>query len=184
MDLSAYLGLTYFLSELLLTVTRRSSGTGVKQDRSTLRVLWLVILLSIAAAVSVARYWRAGALPRRDIFALGVTFFVSGLMLRWWAILELGRFFTVDVQIARDHHIVDTGPFRLVRHPSYSGVLLAFVGVGLSLANWAAVLVLLLPIFAAFLRRMNVEEEALRGALGESYVRYMQRTKRLVPGVY
>src|SRR5205085_11035296 len=104
--------------------------------------------------------------------------------LRWWAILELGRFFTVDVQIARDHHIVDTGPFRLVRHPSYSGVLLAFVGVGLSLANWAAVLVLLLPIFAAFLRRMNVEEEALRGALGESYVRYMQRTKRLVPGVY
>jgi protein-S-isoprenylcysteine O-methyltransferase Ste14 len=63
-------------------------------------------------------------------------------------------------------------------------VLLAFVGFALTLRNWGAILVVLVPIFAAFIRRMNVEEEALRGALGNRYADYMQRTKRLIPGLY
>ena len=71
-----------------------------------------------------------------------------------------------------------------MRHPSYAGVLLAFVGLGLSLRNWAALLVILLPIGAAFIRRMNVEEDALSLALGPRYTEYMRRTKRLVPFVY
>ena len=71
-----------------------------------------------------------------------------------------------------------------VRHPSYSGVLLAFVGWALTLGNWAAILVVLVPIFTAFVRRMNVEEEGLSSALGERYMAYMRRTKRLVPGIY
>ncbi len=107
-----------------------------------------------------------------------------GLGLRWWAIVTLGRFFTVDVQIAKDHHVVKRGPFRVVRHPSYTGVLMAFVGFAFSLANWAAMLVILVPIFVAFLRRMKVEEQALSDALGEEYVSYMRRTKRLVPFIY
>jgi protein-S-isoprenylcysteine O-methyltransferase Ste14 len=71
-----------------------------------------------------------------------------------------------------------------VRHPSYTGVLLAFVGFALSLRNWAALFVILLPIFAAFVYRMKVEEEALSRALGSSYTDYMRRTRRLVPFVY
>ena len=59
--------------------------------------------------------------------------FVAGLILRWWAIITLGRFFTVDVTIEKDHELVERGPFRIVRHPSYTGVLLAFVGLALSL---------------------------------------------------
>jgi protein-S-isoprenylcysteine O-methyltransferase len=110
--------------------------------------------------------------------------FAVGLVLRWWAIITLGRFFTVDVTIQKDHELVDRGPFRLVRHPSYTGVLLAFVGFALSLRNWAALVVILVPIFVAFVRRMNVEEEALSQALGSPYTEYMVRTKRLVPGIY
>ncbi len=107
-----------------------------------------------------------------------------GLVLRWWAIITLGRFFTIDVTIQKDHELVERGPFCLVRHPSYTGVLLAFVGFALSLNNWAALVVILVPIFAAFVRRMNVEEEALSQALGSRYGEYMARTKRLVPGIY
>ena len=59
----------------------------------------------------------------------GVVLFVAGLILRWWAIIILGRFFTVDVTIEKDHELVERGPFRIVRHPSYTGVLLAFVGL-------------------------------------------------------
>ncbi len=186
MRLSLILGLIYFASELLLTITRRSrSRTGEKQDRSTLLVLWIVIMISIGAGVFVAQNWRAGALPYGRMFEVaGVVLFAAGLIFRWWAIVTLGRFFTVDVTIEKDHELVERGPFRWVRHPSYTGALLAFAGVALTLRNWGAVLVVLVPIFIAFVRRMNVEEEALRGALGERYLEYMKRTKRLIPGVY
>jgi len=96
----------------------------------------------------------------------------------------LGRFFTVDVTIEKDHELVERGPFRVVRHPSYTGVLLAFVGLALTLRNWAALLVILVPIGAAFIHRMNVEEDALSRALNPHYAEYMKRTKRLVPFVY
>lgn len=148
-------------------------------------MIWLVVLISIAASLWVATHWRGAAWPHYRVVAwTGVVLFALGLLVRWWAIVTLGRFFTVDVQIARDHELVERGPFRFVRHPSYAGLLLAFVGFGLSLGNWAALLVLLMPIFVAFLRRMTVEEEALSEALGERYRAYMRRTKRLIPGVY
>ena len=180
-----YLGIAFFASEVLLTLTRRSRGSGVKQDRSTLGIIWLVILLSIAAAMYATTHWPAASVPYCALFAIiGLGLFIPGLALRWWAIIVLGRFFTVDVQIAKDHELVETGPFRVVRHPSYTGVLLAFLGFGLSLGNWAALLILIIPIFAAFVRRMHVEEQALTAALGERYASYMRRTKRLVPGIY
>jgi protein-S-isoprenylcysteine O-methyltransferase len=186
MSLSLQLGLVYLISELLLTATRRSrSRSGAKQDRSTLIGVWLVILVSVAAGIYVAKYWPAAALPNTRNFAFaGVALFAAGLFLRWWAIITLGRFFTVDVTIEKDHELVERGPFRMVRHPSYTGVLMAFVGFALSLGNWAAPLVILLPITAAFVHRMNVEEDALSRALGPQYTDYMRRTKRLVPFVY
>jgi len=186
MRLSGLLGLIYLISEVLLTVTRRSrSATGTKQDRSTLRVLWIVIAVSVTAGVLVAGNWRAGALPNGRAFEVaGVVLFAAGLIFRWWAIVTLGRFFTVDVTIEKDHELVERGPFRIVRHPSYTGVLLAFVGWALTLRNWGAILLVLVPIFVAFVRRMNVEENALTEALGNQYRDYIRRTRRLVPGVY
>jgi protein-S-isoprenylcysteine O-methyltransferase len=185
MRLSLVLGLVYLISEVLLSVTRRGRRTtGEKQDRSTLRVIWIVIIASVTAGVFVAGNWRAGALPYGRMFEVaGVVLFAVGLLLRWWAIITLGRFFTVDVVIEKDHEVVERGPFRWVR-PSYTGVLLAFVGFALTLRNWLSFLVVLVPIFVAFLRRMNVEEEALSRALGERYAAYMKRTKRLVPWLY
>jgi len=186
MSVPLLLGVVYLISELLLTVTRRSrSRTGTKQDRSTLLVVWLVIMVSVAAGIYVAKHWPAAALPHhRSFMFAGVALFVTGLLLRWWAIITLGRFFTVDVAIEPDHELIERGPFRMVRHPSYTGVLLAFVGLALTLGNWAALLAILVPIGAAFIHRMNVEESALSGALGPQYTDYMRRTNRLVPFLY
>jgi len=186
MSVPLLLGVVYLISELLLTVTRRSrSRTGTKQDRSTLLVVWLVIMVSVAAGIYVAKHWSAAALPHhRSFMFAGVALFVTGLLLRWWAIITLGRFFTVDVAIEPDHELIERGPFRMVRHSSYTGVLLAFVGLALTLGNWAALLAILVPIGAAFIHRMNVEESALSGALGPQYTDYMRRTNRLVPFLY
>ncbi|MFL6590339.1 MAG: methyltransferase family protein [Chthoniobacterales bacterium] len=193
MSLSLKLGLIYMISEAVLTITHRSrSKTGEKQDRSTLGMIWVVIGLSVTAGVLIARSnsLRAGVVGLFDfpdsnwIPALAVGFFAAGLVLRWWAIVTLGRFFTVDVTIEKDHEVVERGPFKWVRHPSYTGVLLAFLGWSMTLLNWVAMAAVLVPILAVFIRRMNVEEAALTHALGERYREYMNRTKRLVPLLY
>ena len=118
MSLAWELGLIYLVSEILLTLTRRSrSETGTKQDRSTLGMTWLVITASITAGVFVAQNFQAAALPDGRMLAIfAVVLFVAGLILRWWAIITLGRFFTVDVTIETDHELVERGPFRVVRH--------------------------------------------------------------------
>lgn len=180
------LGFAYFLSEFLLMVTRRARvAKGEKQDHHTLRILWLVIGLSVASGLHVTSHWRVGAISHQEAFGkIALAMFVGGLVLRWWAILALGRFFTVDVQIATDHRVIENGPFAYVRHPSYAGALLAFAGFALSLGNWAACLVVMLPITIAFLHRIRIEESALTSGLGDRYVDYSRRTKRLLPGVY
>jgi len=80
--------------------------------------------------------------------------------------------------------VIDTGPYRLIRHPSYSGALMAFLGLGLCIGNWASLATMLIPTLLVFSWRIRVGEQALLGALGEPYLTYTQRTKRLVPVIY
>jgi protein-S-isoprenylcysteine O-methyltransferase len=110
--------------------------------------------------------------------------FAAAIGLRWWAIRVLGRFFTVDVTLQKDHAVVTSGPYAYVRHPSYTGALLAFVALGASFGSWWSVPLLLLPIVPAFAYRIFVEEAALTRGLGEPYRRYCERTWRLIPWVW
>ena len=182
----ALVTLLFFGSELALAIFRRARHTdgATRADRGSIRLLWIVITLAITMALCLSGY-RPGRLPFPSawIREAALEFFVGGLAFRWWAVFTLGRFFTVDVATHDDHALVDTGPFRLVRHPSYTGLLLAFIGFGLSLGNALSLLVLMVPIVAALWYRMRVEEDALRQALGAAYDGYCARTKRLIPGV-
>ncbi|MCJ7452791.1 MAG: isoprenylcysteine carboxylmethyltransferase family protein [Steroidobacteraceae bacterium] len=179
------LGICYGLSEVALGIFKRSGAPSRETDRSSLRFLWLVILASIALAIVAAKTMpQFGSQLLAVGYSLGVLVFVLGLALRWYAIVYLGRFFTVDVAIAEDHRVVDSGPYRVVRHPSYTGALLGFLGFGICLGNWLSLAVVILPIALAFMRRIHVEEAALNAALGERYAAYARHTKRLVPWVY
>ena len=179
----AILGLTYLFSELVLAFTRRSSAKTVSKDANSLRILWIVIGVSIWLSIRAQGRWPEAMLPPWSV-PIGVALFVGGMVLRWYSIIHLGRFFTVNVSIAADHQLIDTGPYRFVRHPSYTGALLAFIGFAMVLRNWASVLVISLPVAFAFLYRINVEERALIQALGERYRDYIGRTKRLIPFIY
>ena len=178
------LGAFYACSEIILGIVRRSGSADQCRDRHSLRILWLVICVSIAGSIIAANSFRFASFRSREIFIAGLILFAAGIVIRWYSIIHLGRFFTVDVSIAAGHRIIDTGPYRYVRHPSYSGALLAFVGFGLCVGNWISFLVLLVPITAAFLWRIHVEERVLNDALGDDYGRYAARTKRLIPVVY
>lgn len=185
MSTTTILGLIYGMSEVGLSLFKRSGRNASGADQGSLRILWIVILLSIAASVAVT-----ATLPRfqmaqtSSVLRAGTIIFAVGIILRWWSIIYLGRFFTVNVAIATDHRVVDSGPYRLIRHPSYAGALLAFFGFGLRLDNWLSLIFLIVPITAAFARRIQIEEAALREGLGQAYENYSARTKRLIPFVY
>jgi protein-S-isoprenylcysteine O-methyltransferase len=176
----------FFASELTLAIVKRSRRAegAVKQDRGSIHALWILITLAITAAVSASSL-RAGRIRLNPdwIRAIALTFLIGGLAVRWWAVITLGKFFTVDVATHADHRLVDTGPFRFVRHPSYTGLLSAFFGFGLSFGSWISLGLMIVPILLAFAYRMRVEEAALRRALGAAYDAYCARTKRLIPGL-
>ncbi|MDB5968848.1 MAG: protein-S-isoprenylcysteine methyltransferase [Hydrocarboniphaga sp.] len=179
------MGMIYGLSELGLLIFKRAGRSTRDADRQSLVWLWPGIGSCVFAGITVA--YSAPRLQSPLLLhwhVLGIGLFALGLALRWYAILYLGRFFTVNVAIATDHRVIDSGPYRWVRHPSYSGALLAFVGYGIALGNWISLALVTLPIAGMFLRRIAIEEAALTSALGEAYIGYAARTRRLIPGIW
>lgn len=179
------LGIAFGLSELAVSLRRRSKAGAARADRGSLHVLWIVIVSAWVLALTLAAnlmfgHFRVG----RALLAIALLAFTGGVALRWYAILYLGRMFTVDVAIATDHRLIDSGPYRWIRHPSYAGALLAFLGLGLLMASLPALVALLVPCLAAYLYRIAVEEAALQRGLGSAYSDYMLHTWRLIPGVY
>jgi protein-S-isoprenylcysteine O-methyltransferase len=178
------LGVAYGLSEVGLGLLKRSRDDSVDADDSSLRMLWITIMIAVTAGILASSRMPGGAIANRAVFWTGCALFGLGLALRWYSIMYLGRFFTVNVAIHSRHEVIDTGPYRLIRHPSYAGALLAFLGLALCLANWWSLALIMVPILWAFGRRMSLEESALANALGAPYVKYMGRTKRLAPFIY
>ncbi len=185
MSLPGKLGLIYVVSELALGFLRRSGAKSKRQDGGSLTVLWITITLSIIAGMIVT--W---ALPQfsfplsRAVAQILGTVFAFALVLRWWAILSLGKFFTVDVAIAQDHRLIIRGPYHWMRHPSYTGMLLAFFALGATFQNWISIACIMVPISIALAYRIYVEEIALEATFGSAYHRYAETTKRLIPGIF
>ena len=185
MDLPSRLGVIYLVSECALSYLRRSGRKSKRHDGGSLVVLWITISAAIAGAIIVALKLPAFRFPLPHALAqvTGLAF-AAGLVLRWWAIFSLGRLFTVDVAIADDHELIVRGPYHLVRHPSYSGMMLAFAALAVTFQNWLSVACILLPISIALAYRIYIEEIALEATFGESYHEYARTTKRLIPGVF
>lgn len=180
-----WLALIYGTSEMVISTFMRSKGKPRDTDGGSLRLLWRVIGISMASAIFASFYFRAAFFGGSAVlYWSGALVFAFALALRWYSIAYLGRFFTVDVAVAADQHVIDSGPYRFIRHPSYTGNLLAFLGLGLCFANAITMLLMVVPTTAVFLYRIRLEEAALQVGLGEPYKQYMQRTKRLIPFVY
>ena len=185
LPLPAKLGLIYLISELALRFMRQSDAHSKKRDAGSLLGLWLAIAAGIGGGVMVAYFLPALNFPLPPAIAqfLG-TLFACGLILRWWAILSLGKFFTVDVAILSDHELIVRGPYHVLRHPSYSGMMLAFVTLSVTFQNWLSIVCIMLPISIALAYRIYIEEIALEATFGDVYHAYARSTKRLIPGVF
>jgi protein-S-isoprenylcysteine O-methyltransferase len=173
------------LSEFGLFLMKRSKANVVSKDRQSLKLNWILGSAGFGLAMFCAVCLPALAFPWREPVEMsGICLSVLGLALRWHAIIYLGRFFTVNVAIVADQRVIDSGPYRFIRHPSYAGSLLVVLGLGLCIGNIASLLIMMVCSLAGCLRRIRVEEEALLEAFGGQYRAYLQRTRRLIPFFY
>ena len=158
-----------------------------QEDKGTTKLIGLAFAFSILALIL------APLLNRFEVAHLdlgfpvgwgGVTLMLGGLALRWRANAVLGRFYTSTLRLAEGQQIVRAGPYRLVRHPGYGGVLLLWVGAGLASQNWAVAAIILSLMSVAYAYRIKSEESMLQTGFGNQYRGYMQSTWRLVPWVF
>jgi protein-S-isoprenylcysteine O-methyltransferase Ste14 len=173
----------WVVSELVIGVRQipRSRGD-LRQDRWSGPVLLGGVLIAVLVGARLAARVPGATITTGQpvVFTLGVTMALAGVAFRQYAVATLGRFFTTRVMTQPGQTVVESGPYRYLRHPSYSGMLLTILGVLLCSTNWLslACFVLALPGVAY---RIKVEEGALIRALGGPYRDYMRRTPRLVP---
>jgi protein-S-isoprenylcysteine O-methyltransferase len=158
-----------------------------QEDKGTTRLVGLAFGLSILALI-LAPLLNSFEVARLDLGFpvgwVGVTLMLGGLALRWWANTVLGRFYTSTLRLAEGQQIVRAGPYRLVRHPGYGGVLLLWAGAGLASQNGAVAALILGLMSVAYACRINSEESMLLAGFGDEYRSYMQSTWRLVPWVF
>lgn len=158
------------------------------KDKSSLSLLWIVIISSISLSIFVANIhfedFSLMITTQNWIIYLGLIVLFIGILTRFLIIKSLGKYFTVDVTIREGHQIKKDGVYSILRHPSYSASLLTFVGLGLYLNNWIALTIAIIPPFLAFLYRIKIEEKALIEQFGQDYIDYKKQTKKLIPFIY
>ena len=176
-----WMGLETFASR-----TKLSADKSKARDRGSLALILAMFWLALVLGFSLCYLLPQAAIRwnRVALFFAGIALMLAGIAFRWYAISVLGRFFTFDVAVHAGHTLVDTGPYRYIRHPSYTGGLITEIGMGLALGNWAALLAILGCMGIGYAYRISVEEAALVGTLGEAYKEYQRRTRRLVPFVF
>ncbi|MGB6431646.1 MAG: isoprenylcysteine carboxylmethyltransferase family protein [Candidatus Acidiferrales bacterium] len=176
----------WIVLETIGGATKRSGESSKGRDRGSYKLimilLWLGLGLDFAFSFIIPKatiLWH-----RHLLFFVGIALMLAGLAFRFYSMSILGRFFTYDVAIRSGHTVIESGPYRYIRHPSYTGAFVTLAGLGLALGNWAGLLALLACMGIAYAYRVHVEEAALVAALGEPYALYMRRTQRFVPFLF
>jgi protein-S-isoprenylcysteine O-methyltransferase Ste14 len=180
--------LLWILSEIvggaIIPMLRRRGGAKSRKDnRSNLSNLLLRVLLYVSILIAILLTLNKIAMLPEWFFYPGVILMVIGILVRLWAMFTLGRFFTLTISVLKDQKVVDYGPYRFIRHPSYLGLFLIVIGMGVALQSWGGILVILVIYGLAIGYRIHVEEKYLVSELGDDYIQYMKRTKRLIPFV-
>ena len=178
----------FFVSEsigAMISRIRRGS-VRVQRVRSLSGVVsnFMVVLAWMAALVFSLIFGKIGiAFLPEWVYYVGLAVMVAGIAFRQWSIFVLGRYFSSVIGVQKEQKVVDSGPYHWIRHPSYTGALIFYAGMGLAVQSWAAVLVDVAIFGLVYGYRIFIEEKVLISELGNSYAEYMKRTKRLIPKI-
>lgn len=155
------------------------------EDKGTAtQIVWSVYFSLIFSVVEAAYFRFPESFVWDHYTTAGLIVALLGLGLRSWAFIELGRHFTLHITVFDDHKVITTGPYRFVRHPGYTGAWMLYSAVPFMLHAWLGVGVAIVLQLVAYSRRINYEEAALRGKLGDAYASYGRSVKTLIPYVW
>jgi protein-S-isoprenylcysteine O-methyltransferase len=175
-----------FLPELILVSRARPGAESpASKDAGSLRLIVRGMWVALFAAFPLSLVDAARMPESLDAITLwsGTALLIGGSVLRRVCWRTLGRYFTGNVQVRSDQPVIDHGPYRFVRHPSYTGGMMMFAGVGLAFSNWLSLVALVVTSIAVYAYRVAVEERTLLEAIGPAYREYMKRTTRFIPFV-
>jgi len=175
----------YGFFEIFMNLRQSSkSKLTTSSDKSSLWALYGLITLGYALSFSIGAtkigriyYWNT-------FFVVGMALFVIGFIIRIHSLLVLKQYFTYSVAKVENHKIVETGLYKFIRHPGYLGQLIIFIGISISISNWLSILVMMIPVSIGYIYRIKVEERFMIEQMGEKYLNYQKRTKRLIPMIY
>ncbi len=169
---------SWMLPEVVAWRVKRSTDSSKARDQGSLSLIVVLWWIGIAMDFSFSLLLPQAAISwkRTSLFFVGICLMLLGIALRWYSAAVLGKYFTFDVAVQSGQILVELGPYRYIRHPSYSGALLTLLGFGLALGNWAGLAAGLSCLGFAYTYRIPIEEAALASALGEAYEQYMKRS--------
>lgn len=164
--------------ELRIFSRPRLAG-GFSHDRKSLLLILAGVGLSLFS-LFIFPYLEIGKLNSNFSY-LGIFVMISGFILRQWSIQTLGKLFTPIISIKEDHKLIIKGPYKYVRHPSYSGLLMELLGASLAVFNWISFTLIFCFMLPTLIYRIKVEEKELTKKFGQDYVDYKSKTKMLIP---
>lgn len=175
----------YGLFEIIMSRRQKTKGKISKSgDRGSIWLLTISIttgfwLSFIIASTKIGRiyHWTT-------FFVVGSFLVLTGLIIRVISIMKLRQQFTYTVTKIENHELIETGLYRTIRHPGYLGQLIIFLGISVCLSNWISILLMIVPVLLGYLNRMNVEEKFMAEQMGQKYIDYRKRTKKLIPMLY
>ena len=188
-SLAQIISILWLASEIFLSLLRRAKNKSKDLDKSNSLILWMINILSISIGINIAVKSGSSGIGSFSIgypltSYIGLLLIIAGIAVRWTAILTLGRQFTTTLAIVENHKIIDRGIYKAIRHPSYTGCLMSFLGLSMTFSNWITVIVIFVPILLGYLYRISIEEKLLMNHFGEEYRIYARRTQRLIPKIY
>jgi protein-S-isoprenylcysteine O-methyltransferase Ste14 len=177
----------YGFFEIFMSVRqrlKRKSSIVSSGDKGSIWIMIILTAIGYTLSFSIAAT-KFGRIYYWDIFfAAGVLLIIIGMIIRIKAILELKQHFTYTVTEIENHELIETGLYKSIRHPGYLGQLLIFMGTSISLSNWLSVVFMMIPVLLGYQNRIIVEERFMIKQLGQKYIDYQKRTKRVIPGIY
>ena len=158
--------------------------TNTKDKGTEAQIIWSVYISQLLAVLEASYLRYPNSVKWNIITTVSLIIMILGLILRMWSIYTLGNYFTMHLAIQKEHKIIRKGPYRYLRHPSYVGAFLTYLGTTVFLHSWFSLMVAAVILSIAWLRRMHYEEKLLIDKFGEEYTTYCKTAKRAIPGIW
>ena len=170
---------------LILKDRARGKGTiGIDRRTRNYNTAATVLSLTLGLVLNWIKVLPFGTSGASTIICIGIGVMLLGLILRHWSIISLGKFFRTTIELEKGQKVIDNGPYRYIRHPSYAGIIVFFIGYGIVSKDWLCLGVAVCLPTASLIYRIQIEEKALAKGMGPDYVAYQKRTKKLLPGIW